>query len=289
MKISSAHLQFTRGNRTARLRLLAALCSVLMVVLGVVSAAVQPVTAYEFVEGYYTPASGQIVVGMYVSKAEGDGLVTPTTTVNADAALGVASSENGGLLTLTKKESNVFVATTGTLPVFITDITGKVSDGDFLSASTIPGVLKKATDKDDYILGVARGELDDSKKEEIKTLELTNSLGEKSNISVGLVSIDIKRFANPGKVSKNALQKISEAIVKKPVPIAQVIFGGLFFIIALISILVLVSTAVRSSIASIGRNPLAKKSIMRGLYQVIFLAAIILVVGLAGTYIILWI
>jgi hypothetical protein len=257
------------------------------VLLAISSAA--PVSAYEFVEGYYNPASSQIIPGMYVSKVNADGLVVPTKISNADSALGVASEENGGLLTLTDSKSNVFVATSGTLPVFITDMAGEIHEGDNLSASVIPGVLKKTSDDDSYVLGVARETYTKDKTENTKSLELTSDRGTKSTVRLGLVSIDIKRFANPGKVAKNPVQRIGEAIVRKPVPLIQVIFGGAFFLISVVSILVLVGTAVRSSITSIGRNPLAKKSILRGLYQILLLAALILITGLAGTYIILWI
>lgn len=249
------------------------------------------VAAYEFVEGYYNPASSQIVPGMYVSKVDADGLVVPTKTSNADSALGVASEENGGLLTLTDSKSNVFVATTGTLPVFITDIDGEIKEGDNLSASIIPGVLKKTTDDDSFVLGVARQTYEKEKVDQAnsKSLELTSDNGVRSSVRLGLVSIDIKRFANPTKISKNPIQRIGEAIARKPVPLIQVLIGGAFFLVSIVSILVLVSTAVRSSISSIGRNPLAKKSILHGLYQILALAALILLTGLAGTYIILWI
>jgi len=44
---------------------------------------------------------------------------------------------------------------------------------------------------------------------------------------------------------------------------------------------------IRSSIISIGRNPLAKKSIVRGLIQVITVGVIILVIGLFSVYLLL--
>ena len=247
-------------------------------------------SAYELVEGYYNPSSSsQIIAGMYVSKVNDTGLVAPTKPTNADKALGVASQEESGVLTLSKKDSNVFVATSGTLPVFITDLSGSVNDGDYLSASEIPGVLKKATDADDYVLGVARGKLDTSDTAKARVLEFTKSNGAKTNISLGLVTIDIRRFANPGKAAKNPFQRIGEGLVRKPVAMIQIALAGAFFLIAIISIFVIAGTATRSSITSIGRNPLARKSILKGLYQIIALSVLILIVGLAGTYLILWI
>ncbi len=258
--------------------------------LGLAVAAVSPAAAYELVEGYYNPSSNsQIIAGMYVSKVDDTGLVTPTKPANADKALGVASQEESGVLTLSKADSNVFVATSGTLPVFISDIAGPVNDGDYLSASEVPGVLKKATDADDYILGVARGKLDTSDTAKARVLELTKTNGSKTNISLGLVTIDIKRFANPGRAAKNIFQRIGEGLVRKPVAMIQIVLAGVFLIIAILSILVIMTTATRSSITSIGRNPLARSMIMKGLYQIIALSSLILIVGIAGTYLILWI
>ncbi|QQS18685.1 hypothetical protein IPL68_01180 [Candidatus Saccharibacteria bacterium] len=44
---------------------------------------------------------------------------------------------------------------------------------------------------------------------------------------------------------------------------------------------------VRSSLVSIGRNPLAKKSILRGLIQVVILGLTVFVIGLIAIYLLL--
>jgi len=44
---------------------------------------------------------------------------------------------------------------------------------------------------------------------------------------------------------------------------------------------------VRTTMVSIGRNPLAKASIMRGLAQVVLVSIIIFIIGLIGVYLLL--
>jgi hypothetical protein len=59
------------------------------------------------------------------------------------------------------------------------------------------------------------------------------------------------------------------------------------FVIASIIALTVLVVGIRSSIIAIGRNPLSKKSILRGLFQVITVAFLVFIVGMGGVYLLL--
>ena len=64
------------------------------------------------------------------------------------------------------------------------------------------------------------------------------------------------------------------------------IAAAIFFIGAFIAGAVLYA-GIRSSITAIGRNPLSKKSILRGLLQVIFTSLIVFIISVFGVYLLL--
>ena len=49
----------------------------------------------------------------------------------------------------------------------------------------------------------------------------------------------------------------------------------------------LIYSAVRSSLIAIGRNPLSKKSIIRGLFQVVIIGLMVFLSGIFGVYLLL--
>ncbi|MDQ3065349.1 MAG: hypothetical protein M3Q36_03720, partial [bacterium] len=62
--------------------------------------------------------------------------------------------------------------------------------------------------------------------------------------------------------------------------------AGVFLIGTGIAFAILIS-GIRSSMISIGRNPLSKKSILRGLLQVIITSLIILIISVSAVYLLL--
>jgi hypothetical protein len=104
------------------------------------------------------------------------------------------------------------------------------------------------------------------------------------------VSINIQRNPNQKSTKTNLppiLQKIGQAIADKPVgPLRMylsIAVTGLSIIVAIVTLY----AGVRNSIIAIGRNPLSKKTILRGLLEVILTAFLILIIGLFAVYLLL--
>ncbi len=248
----------------------------------------QHADAYSLVEGYYYGDVQQVKAGMFVSRVSTDGNeVEPTTRETLSTAIGVATDEDTGLLTLSNKSSNVYIATSGSLPAFVTDLNGPINEGDRLTVSPLAGVLMKATGEDAYVLGVASHSF---VSEGTGVTEVAYNNGtEAVTAKVGSILLYIKPDTNPEKAARNFLVDLGEKIVRKPVAFLQVMFAGIFFVVTILTIMALMGSAVRATITAIGRNPLAKTSVLKGLLQLVGLAIAVLLAGIAGTYLILWI
>lgn len=196
---------------------------------------------------------------------------------------GVVVDANDSPVTLTLEGQKVFVATGGRHEVLVSVENGIINVGDYLSLSNANGIAAKATDKQDYILGKA----------------LSNFDGRTGVITTGDNGSGIARIVADISVSRNPirrldvnflpkfLQKTAEGIAGKPVNMARIYVSlGILVITGLIAGSLLYG-GVRSSMISIGRNPLSKKSIIRGLFQVVIVSLIIFLTGIFAVYLLL--
>jgi hypothetical protein len=176
----------------------------------------------------------------------------------------------------------IFVATNGTYPVLVSAVNGKVNPGDYLSMSKTDGIAAKATPDQTTILGQALEKFDG-----VNSVITKGEHGE----SIGRVSASIAPGRNP--LSSNfaaipaPLRRAGEAIAGKNVTPPR-IYGALavFLVTAAIAISVLIS-GVRNGMISIGRNPLSKTPILRGLFQVTIVAVVVFGIGVFAVYLLL--
>ena len=80
------------------------------------------------------------------------------------------------------------------------------------------------------------------------------------------------------------LRKSAESLSGKPVPPARIWTGIAIVIVTGFLAGSLLYAGVRNALISIGRNPLGKKGIIRGLMQVVIISLIIFITGLFGVY-----
>lgn len=250
---------------------------------------VLPAHAFNITESRSYQGTNGLPVGTFVSAVNTDtDQVEPVHVNNIEHALGVVSRETTGLLTLSDKSDNIYVATTGNVTTFVSTANGPIEAGDSLTTSPIEGVLMRAGQGSVRVLGVAVDAFDGTASGTTST-QVTTTSGETINARVGTATIYIDIYANPGGLDSSALQRYGNAIVGKPVTLLQVGIASVFFIVTLVTVTALVYGGLKHSIQAVGRNPLSKKIIVSGLYQVSGLAIFILVVGLLGSYLILWV
>lgn len=238
--------------------------------------------------GYDTP----VQKGMIVKLKAGDATkVEAVDQSSAEQMYGVAVDANDAPVTLSNDGKKVFVASTGHFAVLVSDQNGTIAAGDILSVSAISGVGMKSDDKQPVIVGRAL-EAFDGKSGVVGSTQIKDNTGATHAVSLGRVQVDISVSRNPLLKATEPnlptfLKKASEAIAGKPVNPVRVYIALVVLFMSTIVSGILLYGGVRSAIISIGRNPLSKKSILRGMFQVIVVAIIIFLCGIFGVYLLL--
>lgn len=229
--------------------------------------------------------------GMIVgSKDDDPSKVIPVNVDQLDKIMGVVVDANDSPITISGEEEKVFVSTVGRYDVLVSDQNGPIQVGDYVTASSLNGIGMLATFNESQILGRAIGGFDGNGSI-ISSGNLSDTQGGGRKVNIGRIQVDIAVSRNP--IAKSAavtpewLGRLGQAIAGKSLSPARIYLGaGLFLIGAAIAAMILYS-GTRSSIISIGRNPLSKKSILRGLLQVIATSLIVFIISVFGVYLLL--
>lgn len=220
--------------------------------------------------------------------------VVAATQDKVEKAFGVVVSTNNLPIAISSNASanQVFVATNGRQDVMVTNENGPIAAGDSLAISSLSGTLMKATYKQRILFGKALASFD-GKNNTIGTTTLKDTDGQAhKQIGIGVIPVSIEIMKNPETKSTKAnlperLQRLGQLIAEKPVSPIRIYLSMAIVTITIIIALVLLYAGVRSAIISIGRNPLSKKSILRGLLQVILTSVLVLIIGLFTVYLLL--
>ena len=216
--------------------------------------------------------------------------VEPATLDNIDRMHGVVVARNDATFVLTAEEEQTLVTTNGRFEVFVSDENGPVAPGDFVTVSRVGGIGMKAGDAEPSILGKANGSFD-GESAVLSTTEI-NVNGIAQKVSIGRIQVDLGIAGNPLFKPTKAnvpgfLERIAESIAQKPVDPTRVYIGMIIFFASVAVAATLLYSGVRSSVISVGRNPLSKKSITKSLIQIILTSVIILLLGIFGVYLLL--
>jgi hypothetical protein len=183
----------------------------------------------------------------------------------------------------------VLVATSGDYKVLVSTQGGNVKSGDYLTMSALPGIAMKSSAYQEQIIGTA--EADYSGKNSLGTVSIKNTDGKKINVSIGTVAVSLRLAPNPTYVRNNSLPgtitNAANAVANKTVSLIQIYLSLALLTLTFFVVGVIFYGAVRSSITAIGRNPLSKRSVIKGLVKVLMLGLIILGAGLTGAYMVL--
>lgn len=208
---------------------------------------------------------------------------------------GVVVSANAAPVTIGNGNTNtnqIYVATLGRYDVLVSDQNGSISPGDYITISSLSGIGMNANNTNQLVVGKAVTGFDGS-KEVLSNATLKNSAGPDQKVNIGLISVDLGIAHNPIAASSNQifgfvfLQKVVKDLTGKSASPPRIYAAvGIFFIIALIAAAVLYS-GIRGGMIATGRNPLAKATIGRNLFEVVLAAVVIFVIGLGAIYLVL--
>jgi hypothetical protein len=204
--------------------------------------------------------------------------------------VGVVVQANESLLSVTSSLSQVQVATSGIATALVSNINGDVKRGDRIAASPIRGVGMK-TENSTRVLGIAQADLSASTDKE--HVEATDLNGKKQSVTMGRVPVlvDISYYnvqtTSVDKYIPPVVRDLSSNIAGKEVSPIRILVSFVLLALALVVSIVMVYGAVRSSIVSIGRNPLSKSAVRGSVLQVLIFVIIVLLVTLISVYFIL--
>lgn len=247
-----------------------------------VARAVTPIS-----QSYSAPQKLSLGSLVSLEKNSSDKVIAASTS-NVDSLLGVVINADSSLLSLSNGEDNqAQVATSGTLQVLASTINGPIARGDHITASPISGVGMKATDNV-RIVGIAQGDLSEGSgtKQTYKDKD-----GHEQSVTLGQVPVLVNvsyYFKEPEKtIIPGTIQNLANSLAGKPVKTLPIIISAAIFIIMLIVVSSITYSMIRSSIISVGRNPMSQSAIYRDLIQLSGLVLVILAVGLIAIYLIL--
>ncbi len=232
-------------------------------------------------------SSDDLAIGSLVSvQDEQTDIIEASESANVDNMLGVVIASGSSLLTLSNgKADQVQIATSGTLPVIASDINGEIARGDHVTASPVKGVGMRAT-ANVRVVGIAQGKMTNVKEQKYK-----NSDGEEKTMKLGEVPVLVNvayYFKEPEKtIVPAAIQNVANSLAGREVGTVPIIVSGAIFLIMLIVVASLIYSMIKSSIISVGRNPLSQSAIYRDLVQLSGLVLGILGVGLVTIYLVL--
>lgn len=267
-------------------RLLSLMCLVLLIAISIY----YPLSAQSVTEGYDSDQSLQR--GMIVRLKKDDATkVEAVSDDDSEHIHGVVVNANDSAVTLSVDGQRVFVATSGHYDVLVSTLKGNIAAGDYIAVSPVSGIGMKAGNTEPYVIGRALAVFDGS-KDVISTSEVKDSSGAPHKVSIGRVQVDIGVAKNPLLKTTEpdlptALRRVAENVAGKPVNGVRVYISILVFGITTVLAGSLLYGGVRSAITSIGRNPLSRKSIIKGMVQVIITGMIVFITGVFGVYLIL--
>lgn len=206
---------------------------------------------------------------------------------HADRLAGVVGTSP--LIELSDGGSGVQVVTSGTTIALVSDINGAVTTGDKITASPIAGVGMKAIEST-VVVGTAQASLSQAQKE---TREITAKDGKRQTVNIGLIPVQVGvAFYSLDEKKQSAfvppfLQNLANSVTGRDVSPVRVLVAALILLLLFLSIAVLLYAAIRSSIISIGRNPLSESAVHKSLLQVGLTVLTVLIFSIGVVYLVL--
>jgi len=255
------------------------------------SLATGSVAAQNVTQGYNSDQ--QLQNGMIVRLKKGDSKkVEAVKAGDAAEMLGVVVASTTAPLSISDPTvSQTYVATFGKYAVLVSDQNGDISPGDYVAVSSVDGVGMKADGTQQIILGKALGGF--KTKDADSTLTVTDTLGNKRTLGLKRIMVDITVAHNPiysGDIVAgvpHVLSKAAQLVTKKPVTALRIYACLGVLLLTLLVAGMIIYSGVRTGMTAVGRNPLAKKSIVRNMIAVSLMAIVIVMIGLIAVYLLL--
>lgn len=219
-------------------------------------------------QGFQTTETNLATGALMSLKQGSNNTVELANSDNATQLIGVVG--NNTLVELGGNNSNVQVVTSGVTLALVSDANGEVSAGDRITASPIAGVGMKAN-SNIQVIGTAQANLS-SATAQTRTVPAQD--GSQVTVHIGQVPVQVNAtfYVAPNSSPSflpSFLQDFANTVSGKEVSPVRVILATLILLLAFVSIAVLLYSTVRSSIISIGRNPLSQRAVQKVSFRLV--------------------
>jgi hypothetical protein len=264
----------------------------LIFILGGIVIVVPKALAQSVVQSY--GANKSLEVGLIVELQPGsNSKVEALTRTNESKMFGVVVNPNSAAVSLSTSSSasQTYVATSGNYQVLVSNQNGPIQAGNYITISSISGIGMKASTSDEIVVGKSLSNFLGT-TDSLGSTTLKSSNGHTSTVQLGLIDVNLDIAHNPLLKNNEAnlpsfLVNASQSVANKPVSV-----GRIYVSLIIIGICAIISgsmlyAGVRSSIVSIGRNPLSKRAVTRSLVQVTLTSLIVFILGIFAVYLLL--
>lgn len=232
---------------------------------------------------------GQAIPGTIVSFVDDKegGVVGVANVDNVEKLVGVIGSEQ--LLELSGEGKQTQVVTNGSVLTLVSDINGEVMLGDKITASPLNGIGMKATEN---VRVVGTAQHDFSQAKQISQRQITDVHGGDRTVRIGLIKVQVavayyqmpeKKFS----ILPESIQRLASEVVGRSVDPIRVLVALVLLAAGFGGVAILLYSSVRSSIISIGRNPLAARAVHKSLIEVGLTTFGVLLLTLIAVYLVL--
>jgi len=187
---------------------------------------------------------------------------------------GVTTDNPGVNFELQGLENGRMVLASGKAIVRVSSINGNINEGDLVTSSAKAGIAQRAS-RNGFVLGTAL---------EAYSSDNADSVGKI------LILINIHPSVGLGTARINLIQLIREgasAAILEPLTSFRYLLAALIVVVAFVMGFIYFGRVSRSGIEAIGRNPLASRVIQFNVILITLISIIIVLVGLALSYLIL--
>jgi hypothetical protein len=207
--------------------------------------------------------------------------------------VGVTVDRGDMPIALYSGDGNTLVASSGQRSMLVNDQEGPINPGDYIGISSIDGIGRKAVFQDEVVVAraltgfnenssiISTVELIDEDDPEPKTLNLGRIVAE-----VNIIPNPITESSAPAPFLLGSVFDNLPGTKEAAEPIRYYAAVAIFLAGSILAVAVTVS-GIRSSIISIGRNPLSKTSVYRSLARVLFFGLLVFLIASIGVYLIL--
>jgi len=238
-------------------------------------------------------ADPSVLAGMVVGLNPKDPTtVQPLASGEVGRMTGVVVPVNDATISLTPQAAStqqVLVASAGRYNLLVSDQNGAIKTGDYLTISSLSGIAMKADSSDPEIVGQSIENFTGNNA--LGRQQLKNSAGHNQTVAISHLSVNVRLAPNPLYTKNNSLpsilSKAANAVSGKSVAPARVYLSVAVLLATIFIAGSIFYGSVRSGVASVGRNPLAKKAIGRTLLQTTAAGLVILLIGVFTVYLIL--